>query len=111
MASFALLPILSVFVFDLPHGKIGFDPIVSKDHFSCLWSLDPAWGQVEIQEGSTVIRILGGELVLSALELPYVAGPVKLRIDGAEVVGIPRDGTIYFEKTHIKGVIEVTYGQ
>lgn len=39
MASYALVPILSGFEFDMPHGHIGFNPY-KKDNFKCIWSLD-----------------------------------------------------------------------
>ena len=110
MASFALLPILSGFTFDLPQGRIGFAPLVSKENFSCLWSLAPAWGRVDIQKGRVCIEILGGELSLSALTLPFVSAPAYLTVDGREIANILRNGTIYFEKTVTKKQIEVTYG-
>lgn len=109
MASFALLPILSGFRFDLPEGKIGFAPLVSKEDFSCLWSLGTAWGRVEIKKGHTVIEIHDGSLTLSALELPYVQSECRLTFDGREIENIPRNGVIYFEKATASQRIEVTY--
>ena len=109
MASFALLPIFSGFTFDLPRGKLGFDPIVSKENFSCLWSLGTAWGRVEIQKGHTVIEIYDGALTLCALELPFVKGAAKLTVDGREISNNPKDGSIFFDKTTATARIEVTY--
>ncbi len=109
MASFALLPIFSGFTFDLPHGMIGFDPLVSKEDFACLWSLGTAWGRVEIKKGRTVIEIYDGSLTLSALRLPFAKGEVSLTFDGQEIANNPRDGVIYFDKTAVSKRIEVTY--
>ena len=109
MASFALLPILSGFRFDLPHGKIGFDPLTSKENFSCLWSLGTAWGRVEIKKGHTAIEIYSGALTLSSLELPYVQGGVKLTVDGREISNKCRNGVIYFDKVATKKRIEVSH--
>jgi hypothetical protein len=109
MASFALLPILSGFTFDLPRGTIGFAPLVAKEDFSCLWSLGTAWGRVEIKKGSTVIEIYDGELTLTTLELPYAKGAVKLTVNGQEISNKCRNGSIFFDKTTAKARIEVTY--
>ena len=109
MASFALLPIFSGFSFDLPHGMIGFDPLVSKEDFACLWSLGTAWGRVEIKKGRTVIEIYDGSLTLSALKLPFAKGEVSLTLDGRKIANNPRDGVIYFDKTAVSKRIEVTY--
>ena len=46
MASFALIPILSGFIFDMPHGKIGFNPKLGGN-FRSVWSLDGVWGSYE----------------------------------------------------------------
>ncbi len=109
MASFAFLPILSGFTFDLPHGRIGFAPLVSKEDFSCLWSLATAWGRVEIKKGSMLIEIYDGALTLSAIEMLFFKGAVKLTADGREIPNIPHNGVISFEKTTVCRRMEVTY--
>lgn len=38
MASFALIPIFSGFKFDLPKGKIRFNPLVRRENFKCFWA-------------------------------------------------------------------------
>lgn len=107
MASFAMLPILSGFTFDLPHGLIGFEPKVSKDHFRCLWSLGTGWGNVTIKDRTTRITILHGNLTLCALKLPYIEHPAKLLIDGNEVPFTVTDGVLNFRKQVITSTIEV----
>ena len=108
MASFALLPILSGFCFDLPRGKLGFDPKVSQEDFSCLWSVATAWGRVEITKARTVITLMDGTLTLSALELPYLKGGARVTVDGREIACNPQNGIVYFEKITAQSRIEVT---
>lgn len=107
MASFALLPILSGMSFDLPHGRLGFDPVVKTDDFSCLFSLGTGWGNVEIGKKSTKINIKGGELALSTLDLPYIAAPQKLIVDGKETSFATADGKLCFERVTVRRGIEV----
>lgn len=80
MASYALLPALSGFSFDMARGQIGFQPVQSpvyepgKDTFSCIWSLGPAWGQYTQTVDSAELTVHAGELVLNRLDLPGLAG-------------------------------------
>ena len=107
MASFALLPILSGFCFDLPAGRIGFDPVVDQNDFSCFWSAGAAWGQVRIETTETVITVLGGGMTLSSLKLPYLKSVRCLRIDGKEIPWKYENGILYFEQTTIKKEIVI----
>ncbi len=64
MASYALLPALSGFAFDMTRGHIGFAPVLDQDPFRCFWSLDCAWGLYE-REGRTIrLRVDAGALPL-----------------------------------------------
>lgn len=110
MASFALLPILSGFTFDLPHGRIGFDPKVAKENFSCLWSVATAWGRVEIGGGRTRIAISDGSLTLTSLALPYLKGDIRLYVDGTEIACNPQNGIVFFEKITAEKQIEIVCG-
>ncbi|MBE6702007.1 MAG: hypothetical protein E7585_01150 [Ruminococcaceae bacterium] len=107
MASFALLPIFSGFRFDLPRGRIGFAPVVAKEDFACLWSVGTAWGQVRITKAQTRITVLGGEMTLCALELPYLKTVSVLRVDGREIAYKHKDGIVYFEKMTVAKEIEL----
>jgi len=50
MASYALLNAFSGFEYNMVEGMIGFNPIEIKNgEFTCFWSLEPAWGLVEIR--------------------------------------------------------------
>ncbi len=89
MASFAFLPILSGFVFDMTEKRIGWKPLWKTEDFKCFWSLDAAWGTVSIGKDGMKIEILGGSLPLSEIVTDLAAGSVE--IDGREV-GFSREG-------------------
>lgn len=106
MASFALLPLLSGFSFDLPHGRIGFDPKVKRPNFRAFWCLGTGWGNFRITETGAEINLVSGELSLSAVELPFLKNVRAVRIDGAEVPFTAADGVIAFARTRIRNKIE-----
>ena len=110
MASFALLPIFSGMKFDLPHGTLGFDPIVNKDNFSCLFSLGTGWGKVEISKKETKIALLGGSLELCSLKLPYIKAAKKLLVDGEEKEFDINGEGITFKKVRACKAVSVIYG-
>jgi len=63
MSSWALLIALSGYEYDLPAGKISFDPCIKKDNFSTFWSNGQAWG-IYRQQGADEreIEVLYGDL-------------------------------------------------
>ena len=108
MASFALLPIFSGFIFDMPNKKIGFAPIEDKDYFRCIWSLDAAFGNVEYKKESIKVNIVFGKLPLKELVLPKLTKkPKKLVIDGIETKFDFKDGALRFTEQPITETIEV----
>lgn len=106
MASFAILPILSGFVFDLPNKKIGFNPKVNKDNFKAFFSLGTGWGNVEINS-STTINLKEGSLTLTTLEFPYLSKAEKLIIDGKETAFEFKDGCLSFDETTVYNSIKI----
>ncbi len=108
MASFALLPILSGFEFDLPRGRIGFHPLVNRENFRSIWSLGTGWGNVVIRETKTVITVVRGALRLSSIRLPYLKNMSGLRIDGKETDFAFADGIVSFEKCAILKSAEIS---
>ena len=109
MASFALLPILSGFIYDLPRGIIGVDPKVNRDDFRCFWSLGTGWGTVSVTENRTEFVLNSGKLTLSALQLPYIRKPGKLLLDGKETAFTFCDGVLSFGNTTVSKSAEVFY--
>ena len=104
MASFALIPILSGFIFDMPHGKIGFNPRLSGD-FKSVWSLDCAWGSYKKTDTETTITVFDGSLPIESLVLPYLSNVNEIIIDGKNVDFDFADGKLTFDKCQIKEYI------
>ena len=84
MASFALVPIFSGFVPNMPNKTLRFAPIVDGD-FRSIWSVEAAWGRFERVRDSTTLTICDGKLALDALELPYYAEVESVTVDGEAV--------------------------
>ena len=74
MASYALIPTLSGFEFDMAQGMIGFNPVLQAADFQCFWSLDSGWGIFRKSVEGVSLCVLYGELTLSTLRLPFLDG-------------------------------------
>ena len=88
MASFALLMIDNGFIFDLPNRMIGFDPqkdAVCGKAFASIWSLDGAWGTMEVNGNETVITVKEGALRANKLKLPYIDMVETVLVNGTPV--------------------------
>lgn len=109
MASFAMLPILSGFTFDLPHGTIGFDPKINKDNFRCIWSLGTGWGNVVIDKSKTVINLNDGYLKLTSVNLPYADNVSSVIADGINIDFSVCDGVVSFREITVEKSLEVLY--
>lgn len=106
MASYALIPILCGFEFDMPNKHIGFNPYL-KDKFRSIWSVDGAWGEFILDEGKVIISIAEGDLILSSLGLKFCGNVSSLIIDGKSVDFNFENGIIYFEETKIIQNMEI----
>ena len=105
MASYALIPILSGFEFDMPKKYIGFKPYI-KDKFNAIWSIDGAWGEFILDENKVTVTITEGKLLLSAFGLKFSNTVSSLKIDGKSVDFKFENGIIYFEETTISQNME-----
>ena len=63
MASFAIIPIVSGFKFDMTKNQIGFKPLRYGTYF---WAIDGAWGTVELSEQNYKFTVLGGEIQIKS---------------------------------------------
>lgn len=106
MASFALIPILSGFSFDMPNNHIGFNPYKTDD-FNCIWSLSDAWGTFEICKGSARLSVIEGEIALKSLGLKFCDCVSSVKIDGANIDFKFDDGIVCFDKTSISESVEI----
>ena len=109
MASFAFLPLFSGFTFDLPHKKIGFNPIINKDNFKCIWSLDCGWGYVEVSANTVTIKLLEGSITLSELELPFINEVKAFTLDSLNADFTHTEKSIIFKETTITREIVIEY--
>lgn len=106
MASYALIPILSGFDFNLPKKHIGFNPYI-KDNFKSIWSVDGAWGDFEIKGERADLSIAEGELTLKSFGVPFVKEVSSVKIDGKNINYTFKDGTIYFDEIKIRRSMEI----
>ena len=93
MASFALLPIFSGFSFDLPHGALGFDPVLPGD-YRAPWFVSGAWGEFERTAERTVLTVYAGTLRLKSLRLPYLQSVRRVLCDGRGIPFAMKDGAL-----------------
>ncbi len=107
MASYALVPILSGFEFDMPHHHIGFNPYKTND-FKCIWSLADAWGNFEVNNNAVKINVYEGEINLKSISLKFCDIISSLKIDGKNVDFEFKNDIIYFKETNISKSVEIT---
>ena len=108
MASYALIPILSGFEFDIPNQHIGFNPYITEN-FTSIWSVAHAWGNFEINDNSAKFNISEGEINLKSLSLKFCNNILNLKIDGNDVDFEFKNGIIYFKETTIFNCVEIIY--
>ncbi len=106
MASYALLPILSGFEFDLPKRHLGFNPY-KKDGFSCIWSVENAWGKFKIDKSKVTLTLAEGEIKLSSLGLKFSDHIKSLKTDGKDTDFKFEKGVLLFNETTISKEIEI----
>lgn len=99
MASFALIPILAGFEFDMPRGKIGFSPLEKREKFKSVWSLDGAWGTYEADVSGAALKISRGKLKLREIKFGGMdLSKAKIYADGVEVAFKVCGGSAVFDR-------------
>ena len=106
MASYALVPILSGFEFDMPKNHIGFNPYKTDD-FRSIWSLDGVWGAFETNKKTVRIKVHEGNITLKSLSLKYCKKVSVLIIDGKNIDFEFNNGVLNFDKIKIKDCVEI----
>lgn len=107
MASFALLPILSGFEFDMTKGYIAFQPKVNQENFRCIWSVETGYGEYTQNSKALCVTLLEGSVRLSSLGIKGVSKVTGVTIDGNPCDYVYRDGVLSFGETIIKESIVV----
>ncbi len=107
MATFSYIPLFSGFIFDMPHKTIGFKPIL-KGHFKAIWSLDPAWGNVVVEDDSIMVTVIDGALALDKFVMP-LTGVSSVKVDGVEIndYKVVDDTVVFGSTVTIKETLEV----
>jgi uncharacterized protein (DUF608 family) len=74
MSSYTLLHAFSGFEFDMVNCMIGFNPVLYNKLRACkyFWSIDPAWGIFYTDKHKAEIKVLGGDLKIKLLHLPFI---------------------------------------
>ena len=108
MASFALLPIFSGFQFDLPHGTIGFAPVLEGD-YRAPWFAADAWGEFIKTDHLTEIRVFEGQVSLKHIRLPYLTGVRGVTVDGAACGFTLRPGELLLS-ADVKQSVRIAHG-
>ena len=106
MASFALIPILSGFEFDMPEKHLGFNPQNNKK-FMSLWSIDGAWGEFAINGKKAEFKLSEGKVALKSFGAKFAKKAKHVLIDGADVDFEFKDGIIYFKEAQISEKLEI----
>jgi len=88
LSSYALVNAWSGLTFDQRIGEIGFRPARGGDA-TYFWSAGRGWGEIALRNGTATLQVKGGELTVSRMRLPSLAGPVT--VDGEAV---RRDGDV-----------------
>jgi hypothetical protein len=92
MASYALLPALSGFEFDMVRRHVGFAPLLAPDAFRCFWSLDGAWGVYERAATRATLRVHHGMLELRSYADSLLDGAVRVEVAAMPASSFHRDG-------------------
>lgn len=110
MAAFALIPIISGFVADMPNRTMTFDPKVKADPFKTIWSVDSGWGEFIINGNELTVNVKSGEIVLEKLALPFISEVNSLNIDGENISDISFDnGALKLDGRKIAGNITLSF--
>lgn len=97
-ASYLLLCALSGFEFDMARGHLGFSPKVNRKHFSCLWSLGPAWGEVKTEKNRLEVCVHDGRLTLNSFASNLLQAGVRTVAAGEREIAFRyEEGRLLFD--------------
>ncbi|MBZ9938348.1 non-lysosomal glucosylceramidase [Mesorhizobium sp. BR1-1-16] len=97
LSSYALVNAWSGLTFDQRSGTIGFAP-KGEARGTHFWSAGKGWGKLAVEGDKATLRVLGGELSVGRVVLPFLAGSVtvngKVAIREGEVVVLPTPASL-----------------
>lgn len=106
MASYALVPILSGFEFDLPKNHIGFNPYTPQS-FKSIWSVDGAWGEFEASKKGAKLSVAEGGINLSSFGAKFLNNVSALVADGEKTNFTFENGILHFDEIKITKSLEI----
>lgn len=109
LASYALIPLLSGFLFDMPNKRIGFDPKINPAAFKSIWSVEQAWGSVEINKTDLQLTILGGTLPIRKFHLPFADKILSVWIDDCAVDFSENGNTLLFDERMVYHSVKIYF--
>ena len=105
MASYALLPALSGFEFDMTKAEIGFHPKRSLPSQRFFWCLNTAWGTVELAADRVALSVLYGSIVIRRFNsaLLHARDVAQVTLNGRALRYAGRDGSVILaEPAHLE---------
>lgn len=108
MASFALLPIISGLIFDLPKKTLGFNPKIKGD-FRSFFSVGTGYGVMNLDKKSMNVSLLFGKLELCSFIIPDGFKPKQLLLDGKALDFTFNDNKLQFATTTIENNIQIIF--
>ncbi len=106
MASYALMPIMSGFSFDMTRGYIGFDPALKGDG-QFVWSVGNTWGTARFHGRRCTLTVLGEPLTLSSFGLRRGEMAVSVTADREPITFSACNGGISFAERGIRSELIV----
>ena len=107
MASYALLPILSGFEFDMTKGYLAFQPKVNQNNFHCFWSVNSGYGVFTQTDQEISFTVMEGWVRLSELGIQGTSSVATVTIDGKPCAYTYHDGILRFNETTIEKSIVI----
>ncbi len=107
MSCFALLPIASGFVFDMPHRAIGFKP-VSKADITVIWGVSDTWGTYERHGDKDTVTVMGAPLEIERYETDDPEKVTAVMADGIKIGFNVKDEMLDFGRIRIFGSLEIS---
>ncbi len=107
MASFALIPILSGFEFDIPHKYIGFSPVKDAKDFCAPFYLGENWGIFKTSGNIAEIEMKSGALTLDRIKFGMAEKIISANADGV-CVEISEDG-VFGKAVTLKDRLVIEY--
>ena len=111
MASFALLPILAGYSFDMTKGYIGFAPRMrgANGTFASVFGACDSFGRVRSDKNATEIALLSGALTLCSFGLPEEGKVSGVWADGKAVSFEQKGKTLTFANCKFTKTLKITY--